>query len=253
MATRKKESVNIKTGTGEKLEIPVYRYKNSTRLTLAVKPNGTVRISAPYGISLRELTSFSKSRLNELENALKKIGQQAIILPDTIVWPPDNQAYTVEQHWDALTAGTLLTVNDHSIRIRGRAGEQKLAVIALQKFFRAKAKIFLPCFISSLAPEIPFRVRVGNQQRNMGSCSRRKDGSQVQKRLPTICLNWRASFLEPAMLEHLCWHELAHIEHMNHSADFYRQLEAFSPGCKTREKELTRAWGALPGWILYHD
>ena len=65
-----------------------------------------------------------------------------------------------------------------------------------------------------------------------------------------ISLNWRALLLPPALLEHLCWHELCHLRHMNHSAAYRAELARFSPHWAKQEKALNAAWRSLPWWAL---
>jgi len=65
-----------------------------------------------------------------------------------------------------------------------------------------------------------------------------------------ISLNWRALLLPPALLEHLCWHELCHLRHMNHSAAYRAELARFSPHWPQQEKALNAAWRSLPWWAL---
>ena len=68
-----------------------------------------------------------------------------------------------------------------------------------------------------------------------------------------ISLNWRALLLPLPLLEHLCWHELCHLRHMNHSAAYRAELARFSPHWPRQEKALNAAWRGLPWWALPGD
>ena len=68
-----------------------------------------------------------------------------------------------------------------------------------------------------------------------------------------ISLNWRALLLPISLLEHLCWHELCHLRHMNHSAAYRAELALFSPNWPRQEKALNAAWRGLPWWALPGD
>lgn len=65
-----------------------------------------------------------------------------------------------------------------------------------------------------------------------------------------ISLNWRALLLPLPLLEHLCWHELCHLRHMNHSPAYRAELARYSPDWPECEKALDRAWRSLPWWAL---
>ena len=68
-----------------------------------------------------------------------------------------------------------------------------------------------------------------------------------------ISLNWRALLLPVDLLEHLCWHELCHLRHMNHSAAYRAELAGFSPHWPEKEKALNAVWRGLPWWALPGD
>lgn len=65
-----------------------------------------------------------------------------------------------------------------------------------------------------------------------------------------ISLNWRALLLPLPLLEHLCWHELCHLRHMNHSQAYRTELARYSPDWPGCEKALDQAWRNLPWWAL---
>lgn len=65
-----------------------------------------------------------------------------------------------------------------------------------------------------------------------------------------ISLNWRALLLPAPLLEHLCWHELCHLRHMDHSPAYREELARFSPNWPAHEKALNAAWRGLPWWAL---
>jgi predicted metal-dependent hydrolase len=69
---------------------------------------------------------------------------------------------------------------------------------------------------------------VRNQKSRWGSCSRRG----------TISLNWRLIQAPAFVLDYIILHELCHLEHMNHSRRFWRQVEHLYPGFKAAERWL---------------
>ena len=58
--------------------------------------------------------------------------------------------------------------------------------------------------------EVP-AVQIRNQRRRWGSCSPKG----------VLRFNWRLAMLEPALVEYVVVHELAHLTHMNHSPAFW--------------------------------
>ena len=80
------------------------------------------------------------------------------------------------------------------------------------------------------------RILIRDHRSYWGSCSH--DG--------TLRFNWRVVMLEPALIEYLLVHELAHLEVRNHSADFWNLVARFLPDAKQRRRRLREAGRALP-------
>ena len=71
-------------------------------------------------------------------------------------------------------------------------------------------------------------MRIGNQRSRWGSCS--ESG--------TISLNWRLILLPCELGNYVLSHELAHLEHLNHSASFWQFLEQLVKGSKALDHRL---------------
>ena len=80
------------------------------------------------------------------------------------------------------------------------------------------------------------QVLIRNQRRRWGSCA--SDG--------TIRINWRIIMLEPALMEYIVVHELAHLSVRNHSPDFKKLMASVLPYFRDREKRLGQTEGILP-------
>ena len=79
-------------------------------------------------------------------------------------------------------------------------------------------------------------VRIRNQKRRWGSCSH--TGS--------LRFNWRLAMLEPALTEYVVVHELCHLTHMNHSAEFWALVAQHLPDVKERRRRLREREAVLP-------
>ena len=92
-----------------------------------------------------------------------------------------------------------------------------------------------------------------NDGRQAGPPTATRESSLAgQQRQPIgrISLNWRAALLPLPLLEHLCWHELCHLRHMDHSPAYRTELARYSPHWPQQEKALNDAWRDLPWWAL---
>lgn len=53
-----------------------------------------------------------------------------------------------------------------------------------------------------------------------------------------IMLNWRLIHFEPAIIDYVIAHELAHLSFMNHSRDFWQEVERLCPGFQVARDQL---------------
>jgi predicted metal-dependent hydrolase len=101
------------------------------------------------------------------------------------------------------------------------------------KQIRTKAKAFLPARVEFLAQKHgfkPAKVSCRNQKTRWGSCSPQNN----------ISLNIALVLLRPELIDYVILHELTHIKHKNHSADFWSSLEKVMPNYKILKKQLRK-------------
>lgn len=72
------------------------------------------------------------------------------------------------------------------------------------------------------------RISMRNQRTRWGSCS--SDGN--------LNFNCRLLYMPLELVDYVVIHELAHRRHMNHSADFWNEVEKYLPDYKERRERL---------------
>ena len=111
---------------------------------------------------------------------------------------------------------------------------------AVVRWYRARAAERLPVSVERWWPRLGrgecSRVLIRDQRQRWGSCA--PDG--------TLRFNWRAMMLVPALIEYIIVHELAHLTHRNHSANFWGLLSRAMPDAQERRKRLREAGRTLP-------
>ena len=111
----------------------------------------------------------------------------------------------------------------------GRVAESRAAI---EKWYRREAARLLPEAVARwqgrVSRKTPSRVLIRSQRKRWGSCS--SDGS--------IRLNWRIVMAEPALIDYVVAHELAHLDVMDHSARYWRVVERAMPDYKARRRRL---------------
>jgi predicted metal-dependent hydrolase len=104
----------------------------------------------------------------------------------------------------------------------------------LKKFYRSQAEILLVDRLELWAVQmnLPYKtVTFRSQKTRWGSCSS----------LGSISLNWKMVIAPLEVIDSILIHELAHLQHMNHSKKFWQLVELFAP----THKESTR-------WLRKH-
>lgn len=94
-----------------------------------------------------------------------------------------------------------------------------------------RAKAYIPervNYFSSLMNLKPTSIKITKAKKRFGSCSG-KNG---------LCFSCYLMLYSERAIDYVVVHELAHIQHHNHSKEFYKLIEQYLPDYKERAKEL---------------
>ena len=239
--------------------IPSARARN---LRLRLSPDRGLLLTVPAAMPATALPALLFSFLPWLERHLPACPAPApLVVPENLLLPLRGTALRVisagplaegRRQTPSCTESPLLLrsgskrllalVRHEELRLYAVAAPEDAALL-LRHWCRRQAEKLLPPYLQQLARRgglTVARVTVRDQRRRWGSCSARDGGS--------ISLNWRAVLLPLSLLEHLCWHELCHLHHMDHSPAYRQTLARFSPDWKLQERRLTAFWRDLPVW-----
>jgi len=109
--------------------------------------------------------------------------------------------------------------------------EHPTALREIRHFYKREAVSFLSQRIQFWSEQMnlrPSQVRFREQRTRWGSCSSRK----------SINLNWRLIVFTQEIIDYVIVHELAHLEHMNHSDRFWSLVEKHIGNYKELVKSL---------------
>lgn len=119
----------------------------------------------------------------------------------------------------------------------GISEEDRAAAVkeVVERWYRREAARLLPEAVlrwqGKVSRKKPTQVLIRSQRRRWGSCS--SDGS--------IRLNWRIVMAEPALIDYVVVHELAHLAVMDHSPRYWQNVESAMPDYRLRRKRLNEA------------
>ena len=232
-------------------EYSIRRSARASRLTLRVSPSGAVEVVIPFFTPESEAHELVGKNLLWLERTLRRLQGRRKAVPGPVCaedYPGTfplrfcGKVLPVSYEWrDVCWVG--VRESEGRLAVAGAVLDANLVHAALRDYLIRLAGMHLEPLMRRTSQEcsisyggLGFRI----QRRRWGSCSSRDGGS--------ISLNWRAVLLPLPLLEHLCWHELCHLHHMDHSPAYRQTLARFSPDWKLQERRLTAFWRDLPVW-----
>ena len=231
---------------GTTIEYEVRRSRRR-RKTVEISLNGgSVRVAAPWKLSDDELRKIVLKRAPWI---LKHMGEERT--PDStmrfvsgdrlpymgrsvslVVNSADVPAPVVRfDHWRFLISTPRdMSDDDGHDEIRR----------AIVEWYRKRAMARLTGYVDAwwdrLGKSSRSQILIGDQKRRWGSCA--SDG--------TLRFSWRVMMLEPALIEYVVVHELAHLTHFNHSADYWGLVSSVLPDVNERRQRIREASRTLP-------
>lgn len=182
-----------------------YRFVRSSRKTLSVE-------IGPKGLTVK--APFSASR-RDVEAFLRK------------------RPHWVLAHYDAM--------QEKMEKLSQQNGNSHLSESqkeALEKRYRSLARECITRRASYYAAQLGVTyssIRIAEQKTRWGSCSSRG----------TLSFHWRLVLAPPAVMDYVVVHEVCHLIHMDHSPDFWAEVESLMPDYK-----VYKTWLKKNGLVL---
>jgi hypothetical protein len=224
----------------------VRRHPRARRLKLRVRRDGSVQVTAPKRACRSGIQAF-------VDEAGPWIRQRRAALDAQRLPAAERGPFPVRLRLDAI--GRLLPVTYATAdAARWRFGRDALAIALVERQPEAARRLLVDALKSladrSLTPRLlewaergklqPSSVRWRNQKSRWGSCSSRGG----------ISLNVRLLFLEPDVVDYVLVHELAHLDHPDHSPAFHARVASLLPRAGVLRRRLKTAGDRVPDWIL---
>ena len=197
---------------GRRVPIALRRHATAQRMTMRVAPDGSeVRITLPRWGRLADALDFAESRRGWLEGQIAR-SESAKVSPTlggTLLYRGRELAI----EWLA-RAPRRPALIDGAIRL---GGPQDNLAPRLQRWLEQEASALiaddLADYCAAAGQPVP-ELRLSRAQRRWGSCAA---GG-------TIRINWRLVQAPDAIRRSVVAHEVAHLVHFDHSADFHALL-----------------------------
>ncbi|MEA4865096.1 MAG: SprT family zinc-dependent metalloprotease [Sphaerochaeta sp.] len=192
------------------------RRRSSRLISVRVLGDGTVKVNAPYRVSL---AAIERVIVNHQETLRQAIVEQRMHLHTY----QNGDSFLFGGVWYALElrqgAKPTIAVNGKSLVVTycGQEAEPLVVQQLVKELYRTTVKTRLEPLVLFWAlrlglPKPPFSVR--DSKSRWGSCSAKG----------RLNFSLRCQILDDVQLSYLVLHELAHLVHFNHSKDFHALL-----------------------------
>ena len=219
------------------------RRKKTIQVTVA---GGGVQVAAPADITSEDLQALVHRRapwiLNHATDGLLTVAPKRFVSGETLPYLGRNVRMVFEaadvpgpevrfDHWRfSIKVPRNLPDGDRHERVRK-------AIVA---WYRARAAARLQAGVTKWLPRFgggePPDVLIRDQRQRWGSCA--PDG--------TLRFNWLVVMLEPALVDYVVVHELAHLTIRNHSGEYWQLVNRVMPDAQERRRKLRDAGRSLP-------
>jgi len=223
--------------------VAITKNRQATRFRLAVRADGTVRVTIPWTASFQSGEKFLGEHLQWIaqtkEKLAGKLGAPKLILPGPL-FSTRNYNYHVCSS-DVSRLKIRYSEKDKNVIFEYPSSQsiesdelQNSLKLAIENVLRFDAKKYLPARIAELASTLGYtfkKVTIKNNKTNWGSCSNRKN----------INLNLHLMRLSDPLIDYVIVHELVHTIIPNHGHDFKSTLHNHFQNSAEMELELKKA------------
>lgn len=216
-------------------EFVIVRSPRRRRIAFSATPEGEVRILAPAGVPEERLFEIASANLPLIERLRRRAAKLGTLRP--VPKFAEGEEFYLWGEKYPLRFSRRVTAFDAAFILP--AGSSDEVFSALEKFYRNALRRYLEKHVGVFASRAGLefdRVRVSGAETRWGSCS---SGG-------TLSFSWKLAQCPTCLIDYVIWHELTHLEEMNHSARFWRKLEDHLPSARLLRAELRRFERVLP-------
>lgn len=204
---------------GIAVQYTVRRSQKRRTIGITIK-HGEVKVSAPAHVAAKDIEHFIVSKQDWIQRHLQAQQQRLSALPQR-QWQHGETLYWLGQPLELEVReghrNTIAAIDKKlAIRVARRSQNPAHQVKRLvARWFKEQAEIWLEqCFAERLPAfkDQPNGWRVANYTAKWGACSQRGE----------LSFSWRLFAAPPWVVDYVVVHELCHLRHFNHSAEFWQ-------------------------------
>lgn len=211
-------------------------YRKRKTMSLEIKRDGIINVIAPNGLDKTFIVDKVK---NKSDWIIKKLDEIEVINNNRYIRSYESgdiflylgNEYILEVLVDQSTIGTTVSLENNKLIVRSNSNNKDVIQRALKKWYTDETlgivkervnyyKLFFEDTVTS--------IKIKDQKSRWASCTYKNE----------ILFNLRCSMMPIQIIDYIVVHEMCHMEHRNHSKDFYLAVERILPDYKERVKWL---------------
>lgn len=233
-------------------DVPAYILRRSARaahVRLDITPHEGLVVVVPIALEDFDPANALRDKHAWIEESLARFAERRAVLsadvaqrlPLAVDLAATAERWTVR--YDDTQGGTTSARPGGAgvLVVRGPVGDPQARIAALNRWLqRAAGERLVPWLAAEArrAGAAPARVTIRGQRARWGGCT--PGGA--------ITLNRCLLFLAPDLVTAAIRHEIAHLDHPDHSPAFWDRLTALDPSWEEHRARIAASWDAIPAW-----
>jgi predicted metal-dependent hydrolase len=236
LTVKKQEALHyssVPTSQGDLL-VPYefHRSRKAKSVRLSIGWKSQVVITVPWRFSYEEGVQFLLTQGDWVKKHLDHTHRSETISEYYMkqpFWNAYNKKWRLQIQYQGKQARYRLDQKTSSVDIKlNRDKNLELQLMLVTRRFASQVLEERTKELAQYTNLIPSSIRIGNQATRWGSCSQNR----------TISLNWRLLLIPFHLQDHIILHELAHLQEMNHSRNFYKLLKKLDENSEVNNNEV---------------
>ena len=211
-------------------------YRKRKTMSLEINRDGIINVIAPNGLDKTFIVNKVK---NKSDWIIKKLDEIEVLNNNRYTRSYESgdiflylgNEYILEVLVDKTTIGTSVSLENNKLIVRANSNNKDVIQRALKNWYTDETlgivkerinyyKLFFEDTVTS--------IKIKDQKSRWASCTYKNE----------ILFNLRCSMMPIQIIDYIVVHEMCHMEHRNHSKDFYLAVERILPDYKERVKWL---------------
>lgn len=191
--------------------IKVKHSKRAKRVALRLDPIERVfTLVVPKGMSMRRAAAFAEGNERWMQEKLAALAPR-VLFDDGVIIPILGVRTEIKIHHEPDLKVTKVVLEDGVLHVRTNKDDPSSRIVRfLKSFVKEELEILSKEKAAKIGKNIA-SVSVRDTKSRWGSCS--CDGN--------LSYSWRLIFASPEAFDYVVAHEVAHLEHLNHSEKFW--------------------------------